>query len=82
MWRHNVFFFYLDTSLAPSQQSLHHRLTYVNETAVADTDEEYSNIQEGKSCKNSNVIDLLTIFVKSAITDTWSGPDFISKRWR
>ena len=64
------FFFDLDISVAPSQQSLHHRLTYVNETAVANTDEEYSNIQEGTSCKNSNVIDLLTIFAKSAITDT------------
>ena len=52
----------------------------VNEIAVADTDEAYSNTQGGTSCKNSNIIDLLTIFTKSPIPDTCSGPDFISGR--
>ena len=38
--------------------------------AVTETAEAYSNIQDGTSSKNSNVIDLLTIFTKSPIPDT------------
>ena len=80
MWQHNVFFWL--RHLSPSQQSLYHRQPYVNGVAVTETAEAYSNIQDGTSSKNSNVIDLLTIFTKSPIPDTWSGPDFISGRWR
>ena len=60
----------LDIYLSPSQQSLHHRQPYVNEIAAADTEKAYSNTQDGTSCKNSNAIDLLTIFTKSPILDT------------
>ena len=81
MWQHNMFFD-LDISHTNSLQSLHHRQPYVNEIAVADTDEAYWNTQDGTSCKNSNDIDLLTIFRKKPIPDTWSGRDFISGRWR
>ena len=59
IWQHNVFFD--QTYLSPSQQSLHHRQPYVNEIAVADTPEAYSNTEP--LVKNSNVIDELhTIF--------------------
>ena len=47
---------------------------------MADTDEAYSNTQDGTSSENSNVIDLLTIFTKSLIPDTLSGPEFTSGR--
>ena len=62
-------FFDLDISLTKTRQSLHHRQLHVNEIAVADIDEAYSNTKNGTSCKNSNVIDLLTIF-KSPIPNT------------
>ena len=71
MWQHNVFFD-LDVSLTETRQWLHLRQLHVNETAVADIDEPYSNTKNGTSYKNSNVIDLLTILTKSPIPDTWS----------
>ena len=71
MWQHNVFFD-LDVSLTETRQWLQLRQLHVNETAVADIDEPYSNTKNGTSYKNSNVIDLLTILTKSPIPDTWS----------
>ena len=38
---------------------------------MADIDEAYWHTKNGTCCKNSNVIDLLTIFKKSFIPDTW-----------
>ena len=57
--------FFTETYLWPSQQSLHDRHPHFNEIAVADTDEVYSNTQDGTSCKNSNAMDLWTAFAKS-----------------
>ena len=71
-------YFLIQTYLSPSQKSLHHRQPHVNEIAVTDTDEAHSNTQDGISGENINVIDLLTIFRKSPIPDTLSGPDFFS----
>ena len=42
---------------------------YVNEAAVADTDEAYSNNQDETSTENKNVIDLLTNLTKSTNAD-------------
>lgn len=78
-----VFFLTL-TYLSPGQQSLHHRQQYVNEIAVSDTKEAYSSTEDGTPCENSNVRDLLTIFLKIPIPDIDRhlilGPDFISGR--
>ena len=78
----SLLFFLTYTYLSPSQQSHHYRQPYVNEIAVAETEEGYSNIQNGTSSKNSNVIDLLTVFTKRSISDTWSGLDSISRKWK
>ena len=68
-----MYFFDLDMSLIrrDSQWDVN-ETTHVNEIAVADIDEAYLNTKNGTSCKNSNVIDLLTVFTKSPIPDTWS----------
>ena len=64
--------------LSPSKQSLDQRH---NKIAVADIDKAYSNTQDETLAKMViTIIDLLTIFTKSPIPDTWSGPDFISGR--
>ena len=78
----SLLFFLTYTYLSPSQQSHHYRQPYVNEIAMAETEEGYSNIQNGTSSKNSNVIDLLTVFTKRSISDTWSGLDSISRKWK
>ena len=57
-------FFFTYTCLSPSQQSLRHRQPHVNEIAVTDAEEGYSNTQDATCSKNSNVTDLLTIFTK------------------
>ena len=57
-------FFFTYTYLSPSQQSLRHRQPHVNEIAVTDAEEGYSNTQDATCSKNSNVTDLLTIFTK------------------
>ena len=70
MWQHNVFFFYLDISHL-EETVTYHRQLHVNEIEVADIDEAYWHTKNGTCCRNSNVIDLLTIFKKSFIPDTW-----------
>ena len=61
-----------------SQQSLHHRQLYVNETAMAVSDKANSNTKDGILCENSNAIDLLT--KKPHLRHLIPGPDFISGR--
>ena len=64
------FFFVTQTYPLLSQKSRRHRHPYVNEKPLAETDEAYSNTQDGTSSENSNVVDLPTVFTKSPIPDT------------